>query len=265
MSRSINRAAGCVAPLFVPANRPERFTKAALSRADAIILDLEDAVAPSDKDFARSQLRTDFTELPIFVRINAVGTPWYEADLAAVSSLAVAGIVVPKAELGENLDAIAQTCPPVLALIESAQGMADVRSIAKKPGIVRLVFGSLDYCADLGIAHEREYLVAARSELVLASRCAGIQPPIDGVTTTIDEADTVARDASYARKLGFGGKLAIHPGQVEAILAGFRPSPEETAWAERILSSGDGVARVGSMMVDEPVRARALRILAHQR
>lgn len=265
MNASRKAGIGCVAPLFVPANRPERFAKAAVSGADAIILDLEDAIAPDQKDFARSKLETAFTALPVFVRINAAGAAWHEADLAAVAALDVAGVILPKAEMGKSLDDIAGGPHPVLALIETARGMADARSIAATAGVARIVFGSLDYCADLGLAHERECLLAARSELVLASRCAGIEPPVDGVTTSVDGSEIVADDARYARKLGFTGKLAIHPLQVGPIMDGFRPSPADVEWATRILESGNGVALVGNKMVDVPVRIRARQILERAR
>jgi citrate lyase subunit beta / citryl-CoA lyase len=261
MDDSRKAGVGCVAPLFVPANRPERFVKAAASGADAIILDLEDAVAPDQKNFARSKLETAFTTLPVFVRINAATTTWHEADLAAVATLNVAGIILPKAEMGKSLDNVALRPHPVFALIETARGMAEARSIASTTGVARMVFGSLDYCAELGLAHERECLLAARSELVLASRCAGIEAPIDGVTTSTDDSELVADDARYARKLGFTGKLAIHPLQVGPIADGFRPLPADVEWATRILESGDGVALVGNTMVDEPVRIRARQIL----
>jgi hypothetical protein len=101
------------------------------------------SIAPDQKDFARSKLETAFTTLPVFVRINAAGTTWHEADLAAVAALNVAGIILPKAEMGENLDNIAGGPHPVLALIETARGMADARSIASTTGVARIVFGSL--------------------------------------------------------------------------------------------------------------------------
>ena len=251
-----------VSPLFVPADRPERFEKAAASGADAIILDLEDAVAPKRKDAARAALRADFTPLPVFVRVNGIGTPWHEADVAAAANLSVAGIILPKSEWGVRLDMLLEECVvPVLALIETAHGLAEARRIASLDGVARLVFGSIDFCADLGAAHTREALLAARSELVLASRLAGLLAPIDGVTTAIDDAALVSADARHALDLGFGGKLAIHPKQIEPILKGFRPDAAEIEWARKVLASGDGAAAVDGAMVDEPVRVRARAVL----
>jgi len=249
--------------LFVPANRPERFTKAAASGADAIILDLEDAVQQDAKDAARAALAAGFTDLPVLVRINGEGTPWHADDVAAVANLPFAAIVVPKAEIGEGLAALAATGRwPILPLIETARGLSQARTIAGLAGVERLAFGSIDFCADLGCAHTREALLAARSELVLASRLAGRVGPIDGVTTTIDDAALVASDARHALELGFGAKLAIHPRQIEAMRSGFAPQPAEIDWAEKALSSKDGAAAVDGAMVDEPVRIRARLILA---
>lgn len=251
-------------PLFVPGHRPERFEKAALSGADAIIIDLEDAVPADAKSAARSSLRVDFTDLPVLVRINGEGTPWHWDDLAAVLRLPIAGIIVPKAEMGRGLERVGSSAmhkAPVVALIETARGIADARAIASLPDVARLAFGSIDFCADLGCSHTRDALLAARSELVLASRLAGKLAPVDGVTTSLDDASLLTDDARYAFSLGFGGKLCIHPRQVAPIIDGFQPSADEIAWAERVLASGDGAVALDGAMVDEPVRMRARSIL----
>lgn len=249
-------------PLFVPANRPERFAKAADAGADAAILDLEDAVAADAKDAARAALRADFATVPVLVRVNGLGTPWHAADMAALAGRAFAAVMVPKAEAGEAFTALCAAAPiPVVALVETARGLADARRIAQTAHVARLAFGSIDFCADLGCAHGRDALLAARSEVVLASRLAGLVPPIDGVTTAIDDADAVCGDARHARDLGFGGKLAIHPRQITSIRAGFAPDAAEIAWARKVLASGDGAAAVDGAMVDEPVRIRARVIL----
>ncbi|PWL17621.1 CoA ester lyase [Falsochrobactrum shanghaiense] len=250
-----------ISPLFVPANRPDRFEKAAASGADAIILDLEDAVSVEAKIEARSALRTDFTALPVLVRINGTGTLFHEDDLAAVRKLPIAAVMLPKAEVGASLDKIAASGLPVVALIETARGIAYAREIASMPFVVRLVFGSIDFSADMGCAHTREALLAARSELVLSSRLAGLEAPVDGVTTSIDDALLIASDARHARELGFGGKLAIHPRQIAAIREGFQPEASEVAWAQKVLASGDGATAIDGAMVDEPVRLRARAIL----
>jgi citrate lyase subunit beta/citryl-CoA lyase len=254
-----------VVPLFVPGHRPDRFEKAAASGADAVIIDLEDAVPVDAKDQARAALRADFFSGPVLVRINAVGSPWHDDDLAAVSRLPVAAVVAPKAGDTAALGAIVGVLgveKPVIALVETALGLAHARSIAATPGVARLAFGSIDFSADLGCAHTREALLFARSEVVLASRLAGLPAPLDGVTTSVDDIARVADDARYARDLGFGGKLSIHPRQIEPIRAGFLPDASEIAWARKVLASESGATVVDGGMVDEPVRIRARSILA---
>jgi len=252
-----------VAPLFVPGHRPERFVKAAVSGADAVIIDLEDAVPADAKDAARANVRVDFTDLPVLVRINGAGTAWHADDLAAIAELPVAAVILPKAEPGPELEAAcARGGHSVLALIETAPGLAGVRATAATRGVARLAFGSVDFCADLGCAHICDALLSARSELVLASRLSGLPAPLDGVTTAIDDPALATNDARYARDLGFGGKLCIHPKQVGAVLAGFRPDQAEVEWARRVLDSGDGAVAIDGAMVDEPVRVRARSILA---
>jgi citrate lyase subunit beta / citryl-CoA lyase len=252
------------APLFVPANRPDRFAKAAASGADAVILDLEDAVPADAKDAARAALATQFTDLAVIVRINAAGTPPHGSDLSAVAVLRPAAVMLPKAEDPDGVTAICRLLDdiPVIALIETALGLSQARAIATVPGVTRLAFGSVDFCADLGMAHLREMLLPARAELVLASRLARIAAPIDGVTMRLDDPSETASDAAHARALGMTGKLCIHPGQVAPVKAAFAPHEAEVDWARRVLASGDGAVRVDGAMVDEPVRIRARMILA---
>lgn len=253
--------------LFVPADRPERFAKAAAAGADAIIVDLEDAVAPTAKDGARAGLATALAALeqtvPVFIRINATGTPWHAADLALASTLPVAGIVLPKAENAAALLAIRSglSKKALVALVETAKGLSGAEEIAAASD--RIAFGSVDFAADLGCAHVREALLFARSRLVIAARLAGAPQPIDGVTLSIKDEGAVEDDARYAASLGFSGKLLIHPAQIAPARGGFSPSPDDIAWAERIVAgSADGAARaVDGIMVDAPVLARAHHIL----
>jgi citrate lyase subunit beta/citryl-CoA lyase len=252
-------------PLFVPANRPERFEKAAGIEADAVILDLEDAVPANEKGAARAELRTDFTAKPVMVRLNTVGTPWHAADVEALRALKPAAVMLPKAEDPADIDRLWKalgTYVPVIALIESAKGLAHARSIACLDGVVRLAFGSIDYCADLGCAHKREILLPARSELVLASRLAGIAAPFDGVTAELNDPALAFEDAAHAKDLGMTGKLCIHPKQLAEVIRAFAPSDADIAWARRVLGSGEGAVAVDGAMVDEPVRIRARAILA---
>ena len=248
--------------LFVPGSRPDRFAKAASSGADAVIIDLEDAVPEREKDRARAALSVDFGGVPVFIRVNGVGTPWHEQDMMAVKALPFAGLILPKAELGSHLiDILNISDIPVLPLIESAKGLSAAREIACLPNVARLLFGSIDFSADLGCAHTRDSLLGARAELVLASRLGGLPSPVDGVTTAIHDKEVVRMDTIYARELGFGGKLAIHPAQIGAIRQGFYPDQNEIEWANEVLAGGDGAININGNMVDEPLRVKARAIL----
>lgn len=251
-------------PLFVPASRPERFAKAAASGADAIILDLEDAVAPADKDAARANVDATFTELPVILRVNAVGTEWFEQDMAAARGKGFAAIMLPKSESLDDFERAAELLPdtPIIALVETALGLANCQDIAGAKVVTRLAFGSVDFCADIGCAHLRDVLLPARTALVIASRVAGIAPPIDGVTVQIKDPKAARSDAAHAKALGMNGKLCIHPSQIPEVGTAFRPDDAELAWAKRVLASGDGAVAIDGQMVDAPVRARAQSIVS---
>jgi citrate lyase subunit beta/citryl-CoA lyase len=259
--------ADCIAPLFVSATRPDRFVNAAVSGAAAVIIDLEDAVAPSEKDKARDTLRPSLLpNHPIIVRINAITTRWFEDDLNAIKRLGLNSLMLPKTESRADIKRVQRLIGDthVIAIIETVKGLANAREIGAS-GVARLAFGSLDYCADLGCAHEPDALLFARSEIVLASRLAGLASPLDGVTTSIENKEAVIRDARYAARLGFGGKLYVHPAQVSHVVQAFTPSDEELDWARSVLElGGDNAAIVAGNMVDEPVRLRARQILARQ-
>jgi len=255
-------------PLFVPGNRPDRFAKAAAAGSGMIILDLEDAVAPDARAAARETVVREAERIEgarIFIRINGAGTSWHDEDIRAVTALAIDGIVLPKAEDPDSLRKIAEglgSGRDLWALIESARGMARARDIAEAAD--RIVFGSVDFCADLGMAHEREILLPFRLELAMAARLAGKPAPVDGVTTAFDKPDLVTGDAVHARALGYGGKLLIHPKQIEPARAGFRPTEAEVETARRILdqAEGAGAVAVDGRMIDEPVLIRARGVLA---
>lgn len=253
-------------PLFVPASRPQLIEKAQAANPTCVIADLEDAVAPEDKDAARQALASLAVSdgVPLCVRINAVATPWFEEDLETVSAMAregkCAGLVLPKAEDPAQVNAIRSALPSAAAcfgLVETALGVARVRELA--PLFDRLFFGSLDYAADLGCAHTVPALAHARSEILLASRIADKPGPVDGVTADTRDTDLIRNDAAYAAELGFKGKLLIHPAQLSPAKSGFRPSDDEIAWADRVLAAvgNGGVAKVDGKMVDAPVIAKA--------
>lgn len=255
--------------LFVPADRPERIAKALASGADAVIVDLEDAVAPQAKPAARAQLQqwmAGADARPVIVRINSADTGWFTDDLALCSHPQVAAVMLPKAERAQDIARAAAAGKPVLPLVETAVGIDQLRLIARAPGVQRLVFGSIDFQLDLGIDGEGEELLFFRSQIVLASRLAQLQPPVDGVSTAIDDAALLAADSDRARRLGFGAKLCIHPRQVAAVNSAFTPSDEAVHWARRVLQAAEGAGgaavALDGKMIDKPVILRAQAILA---
>jgi citrate lyase subunit beta/citryl-CoA lyase len=255
--------------LFVPANRPERFDKALASGADAVIVDLEDAVPPEQKGPARQVLSAWLAaERPVVVRINAVDTPWHADDLAVCRQPGVAAVMVAKAERADELAAM-QVEAPLLPLIESAAGFDQLRAIAAVPGVQRLAFGAIDFQLDMSMHAGFDELIYFRSQLVLASRLANLLAPIDSPSVTIDDELEVEFDARGARRLGFGAKLCIHPSQIEAVNRSFLPTSVELAWAYRVMaiaeSSGGAAISMDGKMVDKPVILRAQAILAEVR
>lgn len=255
--------------LFVPGDRPDRFEKALNAGADAIILDLEDAVTAGKKAEAREAIAAWLSpERPVYVRINDPATELYEDDLESAVRPGLAGIMVPKAEDPAQLAQLASRIGEIrmIPTIETALGVWNVRAVAEVPGVERLAFGPVDLQFDAGITGEGTELLYARSRTVLASRVAGILPPLDGVTVALDDPAQLEADVDRARRLGFGGKICIHPKQVEAVNRGFSPSEEEVAWAERVLREAEtttsGAIQVDGELIDRPVIERARAVLA---
>jgi citrate lyase subunit beta/citryl-CoA lyase len=255
--------------LFVPGNRPDRYAKACATRAHAVIVDLEDAVAPAEKAGARDALRNWLSaERPLFVRVNAPGSDWFDDDVASCVSRGVAGIVLPKAERAEDVVRVraASADRPVFPLIESARGLWNALAVAQAPHVGALMFGSLDYQADLGTTDDD--LLHARSQLVLVSRVAGIEAPVDGVTQSIDDPELLRRDCHRARQLGFAAKLCIHPSQVDVVNRCLGPDENDIAWAHRVVdafaASSGNAALLDGKMIDRPVLLRAQAMLAER-
>ena len=254
-------------PLFLPASRMDRFAKACASGADAVILDLEDAVAPEAKDEARAALLRDLPTsppCPILIRINAAGSPWFEADLAACRDLPLTAIMLPKAEdPALCADLFERTGLPVVGLIETALGLHHVHAVAA--ACAGLAFGSIDFAADLGLAHEQTPLLQARAQIVLAARLNGLPAPWDGVTVAVNDADAIVQDCRHSIAMGFGGKLIIHPAQIDPARRGFAPTQEETDWATRVIAAtaqSAAALKLDGQMIDAPVIKRAQAILA---
>ena len=251
--------------LFVPGNRPERFDKALASRADAVIIDLEDAVPPHQKDATRA-IVADWLQAarPVVLRINAADTRWFRDDVALGRQAGVAAVMLAKAERVDDFAALGSAVT-VVPLIESAAGFANLRAIASAPGVQRLAFGAIDFQHDMNMRATFDELLFFRSQLVLSSRLANLQAPIDSPSTAIDALDEVDAEAQRARRLGFGAKLCIHPKQVACVNAAFSPSAVEIAWAEHVLQANRQAAgaafALDGKMVDKPVLLRAEAIV----
>jgi citrate lyase subunit beta/citryl-CoA lyase len=259
--------------LFVPGNRADRFDKAVASQAGAIIVDLEDAVAPNDKAAARAKFAAWFRAYDsaperILVRINDESTPWFDEDIALIAESGVRGVVLPKAESTSQIERIGSALAAntfVVPLVETAKGILDVDSLARTAHVQRIAFGTLDYALNLDLTGDDRGFAYPACRIALASRAAGIASPIAGVTTEIDDQSRLLADLDFARACGFGAKLCIHPKQVDAVHAAMRPSEAEIAWAKRVAAaaeSGQGAVQLDGKMVDRPVIAKAMRILA---
>jgi citrate lyase subunit beta/citryl-CoA lyase len=268
--------------LFVPGSRPDRFARAEASGADAVVLDLEDGVEASRKDEARRAIAEFLDRSPSsgskrFVRVNAFASGWFDQDLELVGGLtAIDGVVLPKAEGANQIEAVARAIVyrPVLPLIETASGVLNAGALAAAhQAIPALLFGAEDLSAQLGIPRtiDGEELLVARSQVVLAAAAVGADA-IDAVFVNLAAQDDLRRDAMRARRLGFHGKMAIHPDQVPIINEVFTPTTAELDRARRIVDAferaeaqGEGVLRLDDQMVDAPIVARARRVLNRAR
>jgi len=248
--------------LFVPGHKLELLAKVPRWRPDAVVVDLEDAVAAADKDAARRAVAEADLAVAgsrVLIRVNPPGTPWHDLDVAAcVAAGAVAGgIVLPKAEdpeavgdLRRRLDGSAPHLGLLLG-IESAAGVARARPLLTA-GVIGAYFGSEDFLADMGGRRSPSGLevLYARSEVVLAGRLAGV-PVIDQAVVAVDDDAAFTADAEAGRALGYAGKICVHPRQVPLAHAAFTPTAAELAAARRVLeAAGSGVAVVDGQMVD---------------
>ena len=257
--------------------------------ADGLILNLEDAVAPANKQLARQAvadaLRTlDFGRAEAIVRINPPDTDAGYRDLLAVTPLAPAAILLPKVSSVEEVRFVAWTIERledlhnlpagqirIMCMIESAAGVLNAVEIAAcHPRVAALIFGAADFSMEVGcaITEDGRSLLAAASRIILAARAAGIAA-IDTPYMKLDDPEGLARSGRLARELGFDGKSAIHPAQVGPINAAFSPTAEQVAWARRVLAlapdgdiTGLGAAVLDGQLIEAPHLSRAERILA---
>lgn len=261
--------------LFCPADRPDRYAKA-VARADAAILDLEDSVAPEHKDRARDLVTAALADLDpdrVIVRVNAPGTLWWEADVAAVRAAGARLVMLPKAERPEDLEALAPA--RVIALCETAAGILAAPRLAASPSCAALTWGAEDLIADLGGTTSRRsdgtyHDVArhARSHVLLAAAAAH-RPAIETVYLDLDDVAGLTKSSAEAAQAGFSARLCIHPVQVDPVRAAFAPDPTSVAWARGVVAAAQqapsGVFRYQGRMIDEPLLRQARAILRRAR
>ncbi len=260
--------------LFVPGNRPERFAKALSSGADCVVLDLEDAVAVEAKGLARDAIAgwaasaSSADRQRIVVRINDAASTGFADDLRLLRDASLADVMLPKAETPAQIAAVCTALPGarVLALIESARGVANVDAVAASASVARLVFGTLDLALDLDldIGELSDGLSHAASRLVIAARMAGLAAPVAGVTPQIDDEARLLADLAWSRRHGLSAKLCIHPKQVAPIHQALAPSAAALDWARRVRAAeaaSPGAAKLDGRMIDRPVVLQAQRTL----
>lgn len=261
--------------LFVPGNRPDRFDKALESGADAVILDVEDAVAPDEKADARRAIArwcavAAAHRVRLAIRINDPTTAWFADDLELLRATGMLLAMLPKAEGPEPIAQVLRAMPAggqVIPIIESARGVANVESIAAAQGVLRLAFGTLDFAVDLDLSGDERGFAYAASRMAIASRCAGLASPIAGVTMALDDDDRLQGDVAFARACGLGAKLCIHPRQVAAVRRLLAPTPAEIEWAARVVAAAEvhlGAFALDGKMVDRPILLKAQAILGRR-
>ena len=275
--------------LFAPAHHARRVERALTSGADIVVLDLEDAVPLAEKAAARAGLATVLgapTHPRLYVRINAIDSPEYSADLALVVGGHLEGIVVPKVEsaaalhslddalqVAEQASQLAARSLAVMPIIETAAGVVHCESIAAASTRVRrLIFGAADYSLDMNLSldwsEDEHELLYARAKIAHASRAARLEAPIDTATLQVRDLERFLRSARNGARLGYQGKLCLHPDQIAACHSVFTPSDAEIQHARHVLTAyaqakaiGSAAIEVDGQFVDEPVAERARRVL----
>lgn len=278
--------------LFTPGNVPKKLGKLSGCGADAVILDLEDTVPPAEKALARSYIAGALSSIRgprRYVRVNAWPTGFTEEDLEVVVKSELEGIVLPKVESRADLEKAHRTLGgleareklprgsiEVLPIVETALGLWHLDEIAfNTPRVKRLSFGAGDFMRDIGTTFtpslwsaEGTELLYARSRIVVASRAAGLEPPLDTVYLDIRNLDGLEAEGRLARQLGFQGKMAIHPDQVPVLNRIFAPRPEEIAYARKVVEAFERAEQTGTAslavdgaFVDYPIVAKARWLL----
>ena len=270
--------------LFIPGNNPRMIQTAKVFRPDLIILDLEDAVGPDNKDEARilvknSLRHVDFGDSEVSIRVNPLGEGG-EEDIGIINER-VSTIVMPKVESAKDVEEMANALQGVedqmdrlgeieiIATIESAQGILNAPEIARAPRVTALAFGAEDYTKDIGGERTKEgyETLFARSMIVAAAKAAGIQA-LDTVYSDVNDLEGLYEDTLRSRRMGFDGRSAIHPSQVDVIHRAYTPSQNEIEWAKQVIEAleegkkaGTGAVSLNGKMIDRPVAKRAERII----
>ncbi|MCG7344073.1 CoA ester lyase [Sporosarcina sp. ACRSL] len=267
--------------LFVPGNRPDRIEKAILAGiANAIIIDLEDAIPFSEKERVRELVRGFLSEneiaasMKLYVRVNDATTTFYKEDVEMVAGFPEVGIMLPKTESPFDIQQVVESIEldqSIIPLIETAKGVLHAFDIAVSSNqISRLAFGAVDYCLDINtsISDHGQELIYPRSALVVASRAAHLEPPIDTVFVDLSDEEGLIREIHRAKNLGMSAKLCIHPKQLEPVNTLFAPSEADIAWATKVvesfeeaLANGLSAIRLDNKMIDLPVYKQALATL----
>lgn len=272
--------------LFVPGDRPDRFGKALAAGADAVVIDLEDAVRPADRPAARGHiaglLRSQPAPVPVLVRVNDISTGELSADVESVIGAGLDGLVVPKLDpacaaatdelisAAEQARGLAPGSIPVLGIVETAAGLLRLAALPRLPArVVRLAFGAGDFSADTGAVWlpGNPALLAAKSMIVWISTALGLAPPVDTAFPWVNDPDGLRAESDDAAAVGYLGKFCIHPAQIESVHAALRPSDDQVRRAEAVIEalSGSGAAGAQLMngqLIDEAVVKWARRVLA---
>jgi citrate lyase subunit beta/citryl-CoA lyase len=264
--------------LFAPGSEERKLVRALESGADAVVADLEDAVAPAEKAAARdlaTRLMTVASPGPVrLVRVNGAGTEWHDGDLAAVAGSGIDGVVLPKATAAAVSAVGDRLGLPIVAIVETARGLREGFEIGSDERVSVLLLGAVDLGLELGLEPraDGQEILFARSSLVVDSAAAGLRGPVDRVWVDVRDLDGLARDCEVARSLGFRGKALVHPDQVGPTHEGFAPSASELQRAreivaayERAVGEGRGVVALDGEMIDVPVVERARELLSETR
>ncbi|GAK09883.1 CoA ester lyase [Geomicrobium sp. JCM 19038] len=265
-----------IAYLFVPGSSEKKIAKSFESKADVVIIDLEDSVKIEEKVEARRLISTAVNNIPnhkkrTFLRVNAMNTPWIQEDISLAQQLKLDGIMIPKVEEASDIIwAQNQTELEIIPLIESARGILNLKDIILASTTTkRIAFGSVDYALDIGAewTAEGEERKIAMNTLVLLSRYYNLEPPVDAVYPDIHDQESLQRDAKFGKQLGFFGKMVIHPKHIDWVNHVYQPSKEQIEWCQLVVqayddNNQDGAFQLDGKLIDLPIYMKAKRTLA---